>query len=343
MASESSSLFLRRDEWLSMSEEELVDYMERIYVYYRERGFPYYPTDDAWRREQVRKMCNYDARRCVDVDNKRIKQVFHGQSLCWSFHPYYVTIQCQQKRTPYALFQDDVLFKKAIHRMIKMSKRVNDGELLSILRIFDDTQCVSNFRPTAAAAIYHHFAPPGGTVLDMSSGFGGRALGAFAANMRYIGFDPSTRAHQGVSDMCRFLGYTNAQLYCQCSEDPMPVASNSVDLCFTSPPYYDCEKYSDEPTQAYIRYPTIEQWSECYLGGTFRNCYRVLKPGGCMLINIQNHHRAPTLVQDTMEQAARARFTLEDTWSILFSKRRGVAQKANLGTHKQEPLFVFRK
>ena len=34
----------------------------------------------------------------------------------------------------------------------------------------------------------------------------------------------------------------------------------SLDLCFTSPPYFDTEKYSDEDTQSYKKFPTEDGW-----------------------------------------------------------------------------------
>ena len=47
---------------------------------------------------------------------------------------------------------------------------------------------------------------------------------------------------------------------------------NTVDLCFTSPPYFDTEKYADEPTQSYIKYPSEKEWIDGFLTQTIQNC-----------------------------------------------------------------------
>ena len=37
---------------------------------------------------------------------------------------------------------------------------------------------------------------------------------------------------------------------------------NQSDLVFTSPPYFDTEKYSDDEAQSYLLYPKLDLWLE---------------------------------------------------------------------------------
>ena len=76
-------------------------------------------------------------------------------------------------------------------------------------------------------------------------------------------------------------------IYKQGSETFQP-KSESLDLCFTSPPYFDTEKYSDEESQSYKKFPTKDEWVNGFLKTTIENCYRGLKKGGYMLYNIKH-------------------------------------------------------
>mgnify|MGYP003326451474 CR=1 FL=1 len=86
----------------------------------------------------------------------------------------------------------------------------------SMLRRYSGTQMVSNFRPTAAAALYDIFVDKNsplegteaGTVWDPSMGYGGRLLGAIAAGVNYIGTDPCIPTFKGleqIKEKFRFL------------------------------------------------------------------------------------------------------------------------------------------
>jgi hypothetical protein len=52
---------------------------------------------------------------------------------------------------------------------------------------------------------------------------------------------------------------------------------NSVDLAFTSPPYFLQEKYSDDLTQSCVRYGDQESWLNEFMGQTLDNCAYCLK------------------------------------------------------------------
>jgi hypothetical protein len=166
-----------------------------------------------------------------------------------------------------------------------------------LLRTFSSTQSVSNFRPTAAAAVYHRLLPKeSGVVWDMSAGFGGRLLGALACDRvdRYIGTDPSTYAMDGVREMAEELVLMAAQLGRRTldvelhqvgSEDFVP-KRNSLDLCFTSPPYFGWERYSDAPSQSHKKLPTQHEWLHGFVGATLCNSAHGLKRNGILAVNI---------------------------------------------------------
>ena len=82
----------------------------------------------------------------------------------------------------------------------------------------------------------------------MSCGWGGRLLGALSSKKirHYIGTEPSSKTYNGLLKMSKDFDYIKKKvnIYRQGSEEYTP-KKESLYLCFTSPPYFDTEKYSD--------------------------------------------------------------------------------------------------
>ena len=136
-----------------------------------------------------------------------------------------------------------------------------------MLRRVTGTQMVSNFRPTAAAALYDVFVDKdsplegttAGTVWDPSMGYGGRLLGAIAAGVNYIGTDPCIPTYEGLEKIRDNYGHSNKryELRREGSETYVP-PEESLDFVMTSPPYFGWEAYGDEPEQSSIKFDTSE-------------------------------------------------------------------------------------
>ena len=48
-------------------------------------------------------------------------------------------------------------------------------------------------------------------------------------------------------------------------------------FCFSSPTYFNLEKYSDEPTQSYNKFNNLEDWFKGFVKPTIENIYKILK------------------------------------------------------------------
>ncbi len=96
------------------------------------------------------------------------------------------------------------------------------------------------------------------------------------------------------------------------------------------------EKYSDEPTQSYRKFPTKDLWINNFLGRTFANCYDGLKPNRFMLINIADTRSFPNMTQETIRVAEARGFQYLRQGALLLSL---------LHAHgfKREPLLLFQK
>ena len=333
-------IFVNESHWRNMSANELEVFTMKIFDYYREQGFPYYPTDMETRNKEFYKLMIYD--RSNLFENDVVKQSMHGLGLAWSYFPHAFNVKSNNMLTPYEAFMNDEIFMKVIRKRLKMGTYISDSGIRKMLKIYSGVQGVSNFRPTAAAVIYDTFAK-NGVVWDMSGGWGGRLLGAIASGVKkYICTEPSSKTFDGLGMLAEdFKCSMNYEINCCGSEEYRP-KSNSLDLCFTSPPYFDLEKYANEPSQSYVKYNTKEAWVEGFLAPTFKNCHYGLKSDGNMIINIADMKGKYNinLENKTIEIAEKVGFKLVYKFYLALSN---VNLKEKNEKYKYEPMFLFIK
>ena len=314
--------------------------LQKAFAYARERGLPYYNYQLREKYLEFGKIQNSDYENGIVGDE--VLQLLHGVGLAWSYFPHHWEAQVAKMKRPIDVFNDDELLMKALASRIKWGGKVEqdgymtDANLRKAIRTASGVQAVSNFRPVAAASIYHKYGGDG-VVWDMSSGYGGRLLGALACKKvnKYIGTDPSTKTFEGLKDIAKDFSYMkkNIDLHNQGSEDFVP--QEPVDLCFTSPPYFDTEKYCDELTQSYKKFSTQQEWLNGFFKKTIQNCYECLKDNGFLIINIANVKSYKDLEQDAFTTITEQGFFLHDKIRLRLS--------SYLGGFKHEPVFIFKK
>ena len=184
----------------------------------------------------------------------------------------------------------------------------------------------SIFKPSIAKHVYLKYSNEGDTVYDYSAGFCGRIIGAASCNRKYIGVDPMTSDE--IKDAINVLDLKNCEVYKIGSED-FCLAENSIDLCFSSPPYYNQEFYSNEETQAYNR--GEEYFFNTYWRKTLENCKFMLKPGKKFILNVKN--------QEKMLDMTKSMFTLEE--ELYLKTVRSHLNKLNISPVKHESIYVF--
>ena len=187
--------------------------------------------------------------------------------------------------------KSDKSFTRYVRKLLKYGKSPND--MRSMFAFVGAGYC-SNFRPATAKTIYELYGKDNCKVLDTSSGFGGRLLGFFTAKntSEYVGIDPNT------ADSCNkfilYMGryFTNKKAYVNKigSEDftieNYPKYENYFDISFTSPPYFDIERYSDDITQSHIKFNTYDLWVDGFYRNTIYNSCNALKLDGVFAVNI---------------------------------------------------------
>ena len=333
------------DEIFNLSLNKNIDEeVEKIFNFYRHYGFPNYSKNDYDIAKEYTKLSLFDEKSLLNED-KSIKQNMLGLGILWSYFPHWIEVECGNSISLQEAWNNDNLLKECIKKTYLWKCKHNEphwtnNRIRQNAKVFLAKQSVSNFRPTVAKFIYNNYGS-NGTVIDMSSGYGGRLFGFFASNCsEYIGFEPCTKTFNGLNDLGKDLqNLSNKKFkinYCG-SENYLKEYENVSNLCFKSPPYFDTEHYSDEDTQSYIKYPSIDLWINGFLKETIVNCYYYLKSKGYLILNIANTPKYNNIESDTIRLATSIGFTYVDTLKMELSS---VAK--NKG-RKYEPIFIFQK
>jgi len=210
---------------------------------------------------------------------------------------------------------------------------------------------VTNFKAQNAKSIAEYLCPVlWGNIYDYSAGYGGRLLGITSSNMRYnyIGIDPNT-------ETIRYLNYLNncieeavgikGEIIQTVSEENQP---NNIDLAFSSPPYFNLEKYSDEETQCMVRYRTLDEWFSGYAEPTIKNIYNSLNKDGIFATNIADYktygQKEPIqVVDDWIKISHGVGLKHVKTIKMMLNTRPGVGNNKTEGREKYEGVYVFKK
>lgn len=141
---------------------------------------------------------------------------------------------------------------------------------------------VSIFKPLLAMEYYCMFKPR--TVLDFTMGWGGRLVGACALNIhKYIGIDSNTRLEAQYAGLVEFIKPRTTTQIELVFEDAKTVdySKYEYDMVFTSPPYYNIEKYNGGQI-----YKEKGDWDELFYFPVFYETHKHLKNGGVYCLNI---------------------------------------------------------
>lgn len=210
---------------------------------------------------------------------------------------------------------------------------------------------VTNFKAQNAKAIAEHLCPVlWGNVYDYSCGYGGRLLGIGSSNFKYkyIGVEPNT-------ETVNYLNYLNdiideatgvrGTIIQSVSEQYQP---EDIDLAFSSPPYFNLEKYSNEETQCMVQFKTEDEWFEGYVAPTMENIKRGLNNDGIFATNIADYksydRKEPyEVVQRWIQTAEKVGFKYDGVIKMMLNTRPGVGNDRKEGREKWEGVYVFRK
>ena len=282
--------------------------------FHRQNGYPHVRMTN---RKADREMEKIAASPSPLLEDGSLTMNTVGVGMANSFHPQMAKVRCMKGyRTPYETYQNDEFLRDVIRRVLDLGWKPTEAMVRKMLRVRDGVRSVVNFKPVISRFVYQQFCPSGGKSLDPCAGFGGRLAGCIASNrgLLYHGIDPTADTAAGNTRMAGAFSSIHGvfgpkwkfrfRFDLGCAEDVMPtLQGSSYDLVFTSPPYFDVEKYSDDPNQSYRRYPVYQEWRDKFMAVVISQSARVLRSGGHLVLNVKNYRKAP-LVDDAMSIAS---------------------------------------
>jgi hypothetical protein len=233
------------------------------------------------------------------------------------------------------------------------------------------TYTATQFKPNVAKALYEkHDAK---VVLDTSCGWGDRLAGFYATpcTEMYVGCDPNPDVYNMYKTQCveyeKQLGYNpvlkdhgdhftcdgskKVIIYNLPSEDvDWSLYENTFDFYFTSPPYYETERYAanHSSTQSWQRYPTFEDWKNNFFFRVNKMIWKTLKDSAYMMINIIEPRTSKGTRLNLCDDMVDDILTYPNAYylgkiGMRMQARPHAIVNANKNSIFVEPIWVFRK
>jgi DNA modification methylase len=119
-----------------------------------------------------------------------------------------------------------------------------------------------------------------------------------------------------------------------CAENEMAnINDDSMDIIFTSPPYFDLEKYATDDKQSFVKYPSYNDWLHNFLFKIILESKRIMKVNGVFLLNVGNarHNK----IVDDVDKFVSKEFRVEN---VLLMHSPSIWHQSTT-----EPIFVLRR
>jgi hypothetical protein len=345
---------LTKDMWTSADDAGKLAIEDEVFNIYRSRDIlpiNYYSLEGC--RQQVLDLKN----KSTAVENGIIGVGnTSGQSFCrfWFHNMQDARVIDNANVSLYSRFHNDRKLRRAIRLCYKYrnegDKTVIPQNLRRALELVNGGT-IQNFKPMNARAVWEHICPNFfGRVLDFSSGYGGRMLGAMTSNMRYhyTGIDPNTETFNGLEALGSLVNEvvgTDYEMYNTVSEEFDPEAG-AYDAAFSSPPYFNLEIYTDEPTQCMNRYTNMDAWFECYVEPTLRMLHKGLDRDGIYAVNIADYKIAREefkILDRWIELSKKMGFEYQETVQMMLNTRPGVGNGKMDRVQKFEGVYIFKR
>lgn len=194
-------------------------------------------------------------------------------------------------------WNNDTLLTKVI---VQCGREVTLGKLISGL-YSGGVRELALFRPSRVVSLLtkitrcHTSQLQGKNFLDMCSGWGCRLFTAAACSMNYLGFDTNPNLQRGYQEIIQTFAdrFGTREVY----PEPFQTSNTRIaeyvakhglfDICLTSPPFYNLEVYRG-PESSTTQYPAFRDWFRLFLCRSVLLAWSYLKPGGHLVIHIDN-------------------------------------------------------
>lgn len=215
-----------------------------------------------------------------------------GYNISLLFNPHRLDTPTLKSMSIFQAINENENYRKAFSKYLVnvQNKVVTENEYYKFIGIGSGgVQYVNEFPPYLARDIYKKYIKNGDKILDPCSGWGGRTLGLSSLqyeDIEYITSDPSVKTYSGLLKLKSFLKLGENFKYNNCGFEDLEVKENYFDFCFTSPPYFDTERYSQDEKQSFKKNSNYEEWKINFLYVMLDKIFFALKKDKKCLLNV---------------------------------------------------------
>ena len=215
-----------------------------------------------------------------------------GKTISLLFNPH--RLSTGTKKDDISVYEslqfDDRIDGLARLYLYNLEHGVNDAFYSTIQRGYQNIQYVNEFPPFVARSIYISYCnKEQRKILDPCAGWGGRMIGAASIpNSVYVACEPCTETYNGLVKLGEWLKSLqpnfNYTIYNVPYEDFK--CNEKFDIALTSPPYFDTEHYSTEPTNSLNRYADFDNWVNGFYYPLIEKTVSYLTDDGRFVLNV---------------------------------------------------------
>ena len=259
-----------------------------------------------------------------------------GNKFLMSHFPNFWKASAKGGQSPKEVFENKEYLSDIIRKIIIDGYFPSKEKILRALQRYRGNKQVSGFMPCVAKSIYHKYCDEGSRVFDFCAGYGGRLFGAIACDKvksytcSEINFDTYSNLHDLYRTL-RLHGEIEKEVSIFNQDSILAMkqfADKSFDFCFTSPPYFNAEIYSDDSSQSCNKYRGYSEWFYEFLIKAVQEAMRISEKVGVNIANVGGYR-----IADDLEK---------------YLKRKNVPYIIDRirmpqygGNYRYEPIFVF--
>lgn len=277
-----------------------------------------------------------------------------GNTISLLFNPHRLSTDNEKDDlSVYESLQDDnKLSGLARLYLYNLEHGCNNAFYSAIQRGYQNIQYINEFPPYVARTIYMTYGKEfvGDSrlkVLDPCAGWGGRMIGcASIPNTTYVACEPSTKTYEGLNKLGEWLKTLQPTFEFKVYHTPYEEWTDfdeKFDIALTSPPYYNTEHYSDEPTNSLNKFNTYESWVEGFYSALIMNTAKRLTDNAVFILNVGD--RKYTLSDDMFKICENNGLFCERIYDYLSGNGEGkekfycISNQKRLSTDKEFSLF----
>lgn len=163
-----------------------------------------------------------------------------GRALIMHYQPHFLEVSINNTEPLAYAFNDPWIIYRSLLQSMEEKEGLSYERLLREINFhFTKYSRTSHFAPGFARSVIRLMGSSGKRIFDPCCGWGGRLIGAVVENCEYSGCELSPDSYLGLKNIAGFIKANVDLRNTSCLDVDWPES----DLIFTSPPFYDVEKY----------------------------------------------------------------------------------------------------